>query len=75
MIRDGEMSKQEEYRAHAMKLMELACRQPMGPDKNRLLAFADAWLDLAERAARSPTERLRRLVSKDAEEPTQSEAK
>jgi hypothetical protein len=57
------MSKEEEYRDHATTMFELARRQPVSADRNRLMALAEAWLDLAERAARSPVERLRRLVS------------
>jgi hypothetical protein len=63
------MSKEEEYRDHAISTLELAQRQPAGPDKHRLLALAEAWLDLAERAARSPIERLRRVVTADLREP------
>jgi hypothetical protein len=58
------MSKEEEYREHAMTMLELAQRQPVSAEKSRLMALAEAWLDLAERAARAPVERLRRAVSK-----------
>jgi hypothetical protein len=61
------MSKEEEYRAHAITMLNLARQQPMGAEKSRLTALAEAWLDLAERAARSPVERLRQAVSKTTE--------
>ena len=68
------MSKEQEYRDNAVTTIELARRQPAGPDKNRLLALAEAWLDLAERAARSPSARLRRVMAKQDAEASRPEA-
>jgi hypothetical protein len=58
--------KEEEYRNHAMIMLGLALRQPVSAEKSRLMALAEAWLNLAERAARSPVARLQRATSKDA---------
>ena len=43
------MTKEDDYRQSAAETMELAGRAPIS-DKGRLLALAEAWLDLAERA-------------------------
>jgi hypothetical protein len=61
----SKQSKEEEYRGHAMTMLELAQRQPVDAERSRLMALAEAWLDLAERAARSPVERLRRAVERN----------
>jgi hypothetical protein len=45
------MSKQDEYRKHAADTVGLASRAGSANDKGRLLALAEAWLDLADRAA------------------------
>jgi len=58
------MSKEEEYRDCALRMVELANKQHVSADKSRLIALAEGWMDLAERAARSPIERLRRLQPK-----------
>jgi hypothetical protein len=44
------MSKEDEYRRHAAKSLDLANRATSRSDKTRLLLMADAWLDLADRA-------------------------
>ncbi len=52
------MSKEIEYRAFAASCLEMASKTSDGADNTRLLAMAEAWLDLAERArrlARQPT--------------------
>ena len=56
------MSREDEYRDHAMTMLGMAQRQAEPAEKSRLLAMAESWLALAERAARSPANRLRRLV-------------
>ena len=64
------MSKEDEYRDNAAKLVELSQKAQVSSDKSRLMALAEAWLDLAERVARSPIERLRRaLPTADATRP------
>jgi hypothetical protein len=46
----------EEYRRSAASMLDLAQRADSVADKNRLLVMAEAWLDLAARAAK-PTAR------------------
>jgi len=46
------MLKENEYRRHAAQTVALAHRAATTEDKGRLLALADAWLDLADRAQR-----------------------
>jgi hypothetical protein len=67
------MPKQEEYRDHAMTALKMAQRQPEAAEKSRLLAMAEAWLDLADRAARSPLERLRRVLPRDEQDGASAE--
>ena len=55
------MSQEQEYREYAFKTIELAKKQPLGPDKTRLLGLAEAWLDLAERVASGAKKGLRTL--------------
>jgi hypothetical protein len=62
------MSKEDEYRDYAFTTIELAKRQPSGADKNRLLVLAEAWVDLAERAAKRAKAALRGVTSKGAEQ-------
>ena len=59
------MSKEEEYRDYALTMLDLAKRQPESAEKSRLMTLAEAWLDLAERAARSPIARIQRFVDRD----------
>ena len=42
----------EEYRRSAASMLDLAQRADSVADKNRLLVMAEAWLDLAARAAK-----------------------
>lgn len=50
------MGLESEYKKHAANSLDLATRQANVVDKNRLLAMAEAWLDLADRiAGRSET--------------------
>ena len=58
------MSKEDEYRDAAIQMVELAQKAQTASDKSRLMTLAEAWLDLAERAAKSPVERLRRAFTK-----------
>ena len=44
------MAKADEYRRNAAETVELAHRSTTNKDKARLLALAEAWLDLADRA-------------------------
>jgi hypothetical protein len=44
------MSKQDDYRRYAAETLDLASRASSTADKGRLLARAEAWLDLARRA-------------------------
>lgn len=46
------MGKVDEYRRSAASMLDLAQRTDSLPDKNRLLTMAEAWLDLADRAAK-----------------------
>jgi hypothetical protein len=46
------MAKQEDYRRYAAETVGLASRASSTSDKRRLLAMAEAWLDLADRAHR-----------------------
>ena len=52
------MSKEYEHRRHAAATVELAQRANSDADRARLLAMADAWLDLA---ARSQVQRIKEL--------------
>jgi hypothetical protein len=47
------MSKEDEYRKNAAETVGLASRAATTQDKGRLLAMAEAWLDLANRAHRA----------------------
>jgi hypothetical protein len=42
----------DEYRRSAASMLDLAQRADSVADKNRLLVMAEAWLDLAARAAK-----------------------
>jgi hypothetical protein len=56
------MSKEEEYRDHALESVELSKKLDSAADRSRLLLLAEAWLDLSEKAAklaRATQERLR----------------
>jgi hypothetical protein len=46
------MSKADRYRRFAASSLELAQRTSDVSDKSRLLAMAEAWLDLADRISR-----------------------
>ena len=65
------MSKEKEYRDFALTTLELAKRHPAGADKSRLLMLAEAWIDLAERAASKARTRFQRS-SKDTVKPNPS---
>ena len=47
------VSKEENHRKNAAETVDLAVRATSTRDKSRLLALAEAWLNLAERAKRS----------------------
>jgi hypothetical protein len=61
-------SKEDSYRAHAAQLVDLASRAATTSDKGRLLAIAEAWLDLADRVRRIARRRPLQPVS--AEKPS-----
>jgi hypothetical protein len=46
------MTREDEYRRNAADSVDLAHRAGTSSDKGRLLALAEKWLDLAERAHR-----------------------
>ena len=60
------MGKVDEYRRSAASLLDLAQRTDSLPDKNRLLTMAEAWLDLADRAAK-PNAAVRTRLGAEAQ--------
>ena len=50
------MSKEHEYRAYAGACVDLANKATNEDDKKHLLAMAEAWLDLIDRAQRPADE-------------------
>jgi len=76
---DGPMAKEDDYRRYAAETIDLASRANSTSDKGRLLAMAEAWLDLADRAhrlARHHVGRLKEhplLSSKLGNEPQEAE--
>jgi hypothetical protein len=54
------MSKEDEYRKNAAETVGLASRASTTQDKGRLLAMAEAWLDLADRAHRAASHQTRK---------------
>jgi hypothetical protein len=56
------MSKIDEYRSFAAACLDLAKATANRIDKTRLLIMAEAWLDLADRAAALIESPLRRFV-------------
>lgn len=73
------MAKEDDYRRYAAETIDLASRANSTSDKGRLLAMAEAWLDLADRAhrlARHHVGRLKEypfLSSKLGNEPQEAE--
>ena len=55
------MTNQDDYRKHAAQLVDLARRSDCTADKGRLLAMAEAWLDLADRGRRLVDRQRHRL--------------
>jgi hypothetical protein len=55
------MTKEEDYRKNAAESVELAHRAGSSADKGRLLAMAEAWLDLADRARRLARQHVRKV--------------
>jgi hypothetical protein len=43
------MTREDEYRKYAADMVEMAQRVSLSSDKGRLLAMAEAWLNLADR--------------------------
>ena len=56
------MSKEDEYRGFAASYLKFANASGNIAEKTRLLAMADAWLDLAGRASRSAKQRARQIA-------------
>lgn len=56
------MSKEAEYRSLAALCLEFATRSTDAASKARLLANAEAWLDLAERVSRLAKLSARRIA-------------
>lgn len=46
------MNLEQEYRKNAADSLDLASKQSNSADKSRMLAMAEAWLNLADRIAR-----------------------
>jgi hypothetical protein len=46
------MSKEEDYRGFAARCLDLAKRSHETAERSRLLAMAEAWLNLADKIAR-----------------------
>lgn len=57
--------KEAQYRGFAASCLDLAKSSPSLPDKTRLLAMAEAWLNLADRVSQF----AKRPVRKIAEHP------
>jgi hypothetical protein len=55
------MSKEDEYRKNAAETVGLASRAATTQDKGRLLAMAEAWLDLADRTHRAASHQSRKV--------------
>ena len=55
------MLKEDEYKKNAAKTVDLAHRAATTVDKGRLLALAERWLDLADRAHRVATPHARKV--------------
>ena len=51
------MRLEDEYRKNAADSLDLASKQDDSADKGRLLAMAEAWLNLADRLATRVTKR------------------
>ena len=51
------MRLESEYREYAAESIKLASKQPNKAEKGRLLRMAEAWLSLADRAAKSVKKR------------------
>jgi hypothetical protein len=49
---DSQVAKEDDYRRYAAETVDLASRANSTSDKGRLLAMAEACLDLADRAHR-----------------------
>ena len=56
------MSKEDEYRGFAASYLKVANATGNIAEKTRLLAMAEAWLDLAGRASRSAKQHARQLA-------------
>jgi hypothetical protein len=56
------MTKEENYRRNAATAVDLAHKANTTGDKGRLLAIAEAWLDLADRAHKAARRGVRHIV-------------
>jgi hypothetical protein len=59
------MTREDEYRRNAADTVDLAHRAGTSSDKGRLLALAEKWLDLAERAHRIASRTIGRPAQQD----------
>lgn len=55
------MTKEEDYRRNAAETVDLAHRASSPADKSRLLAMAEAWLELGDRAHRLARQQKRKV--------------
>jgi len=55
------MTKEDDFRKHAAETMDLAQKATSSTDKRRLLALAERWLDLADRAHQAARERIAKV--------------
>ena len=53
--------KEDDYRRNAAETVEMAHRASTTADKGRLMALAEAWLDLADRAHRMAGRRISKV--------------
>lgn len=67
------MTKEADYRRNAADTMALAQRAETSRDKGRLLALAEKWLDLAERAHQAIS-RLHGTAQRDSSKVSDLEA-
>jgi hypothetical protein len=55
------MTKEDDFRKHAAETMDLAQKAGSSADKRRLLALAERWLDLADRAHQAARQGIARV--------------
>ena len=55
------MTKEDEYRRHAIRFVELARRAASPVDKAHLLKLAESWLNLAKVTRRQSGQQVRKI--------------